>query len=177
MIMSNNTITLTDYVRDIPDFPQEGILFRDITPLLAHPQALVVAIDALCEPFTDQKIDYVAAIEARGFIFGSAVARKLGAGFIPIRKPGKLPHHTESVTYDLEYGTDTIEVHRDALEPASAVLMVDDLLATGGTMAAACKLVEQLNGNIKGLTFLIELTALAGREKLGDYPIHTVISY
>lgn len=175
--MPKNTIILTDYVRDIPDFPQKGILFRDITPLLAHPEALVAAIDALCEPFANQKIDYVAAIEARGFIFGSAVARKLGSGFIPIRKPGKLPHHTESVTYDLEYGSDTVEVHRDALQPGATVLMVDDLLATGGTMAAACQLVEQLNAKITGLTFLIELTALAGRKKLGDYPIHTVISY
>lgn len=175
--MSKNTITLTDYIRDIPDFPQAGILFRDITPLLAHPEALVTAIDSLCEPFADQRIDYVAAIEARGFIFGSAVARKLGSGFIPIRKPGKLPHHTESVTYDLEYGSDTIEIHRDALQSGATVLMVDDLLATGGTMAAACQLIEQLNAKITGLTFLIELTALAGREKLGDYPIHTVISY
>lgn len=175
--MSKNTIKLTDYVRDIPDFPREGILFRDVTPLLGNPEALITAIAALCEPFANQKIDYVAGIEARGFIFGSAVACKLGCGFVPIRKPGKLPYHTESATYDLEYGSDTMEIHRDAIEPGSRVLIVDDLLATGGTMAAACQLVEKLNGKITGLAFLIELTALAGREKLGDYPIHTVISY
>ena len=175
--MTDNTIMLTDYIRDIPDFPREGILFKDITPLLAHPEGFAAAIAAVCEPFAAEKIDYVAAVEARGFIFGSVVAKKLGTGFIPIRKPGKLPHYTESVTYDLEYGTDTIEVHRDAIETGARVLMVDDLLATGGTMEAACKLVEQLGGNIIGFTCLIELTMLEGRKRLGDYPIHAVISY
>ncbi len=171
------TVELRDYIRDIPDFPKEGILFRDITPLLSDKDALVTAIEALCEPFRGQKIDYVAAIEARGFIFGSAVARALDAGFIPIRKPGKLPHITESVEYDLEYGTDTVQVHKDAIEDGASVLLVDDLLATGGTMGAAIELVELLNAKIIGLTFLIELTALNGREKLGDYPIHAEISY
>jgi len=171
------TIELRDYIRDIPDFPKEGILFRDITPLLSDNDALVAAIEAIAEPFRDQKIDYVAAIEARGFIFGSAVARALGAGFIPIRKPGKLPHITESVEYDLEYGTDTVQIHKDAIEDGASVLLVDDLLATGGTMAAAIELVEMLNAKIVGLTFLIELKALGGREKLGQYPIHAEISY
>lgn len=170
-------IDLRDYIRDIPDFPVEGILFRDITPLLSDKDALVAAIEALCEPFRDQKIDYVAAIEARGFIFGAAVARALGAGFIPIRKPGKLPHTTESVEYDLEYGTDTVEIHKDAIEDGASVLLVDDLLATGGTMGAAIELVELLNAKIVGLTFLIELKALGGRDKLGEYPIHTEICY
>ena len=139
--------------------------------------ALAAAVDALVECFTGQNIDYVAAVEARGFIFGSAVAKALGAGFIPIRKPGKLPSKTESVTYDLEYGTDTLEIHRDAVKAGDKVLMVDDLLATGGTMAAACHLVEKLGADIAGLTFLIELTFLNGRDKLRSYPIHTIISY
>ena len=168
---------LTKYIRDVPDFPKEGILFRDITPLLGDKNALAAAIEALACPFKDAHIEYVAAVEARGFIFGSVVAKKLGTGFIPIRKPGKLPHYTESVTYDLEYGSDTIEVHRDAIEAGARVLMVDDLLATGGTMAAAVKLVEQLGGQIIGFTCLIELTVLEGRKRLGDYPIHAVLSY
>ncbi len=170
-------IQLRDHIRDIPDFPKEGILFRDITPLLADKEALAVAIDALAEPYREAKIDYVAAVEARGFIFGSAVAKALNAGFVPIRKKGKLPYETTSATYDLEYGTDTLEVHSDAVESGSKVLMVDDLLATGGTMAAGCDLIERLEGKIAGLTFLIELTGLNGRDKLGGYDIHTIISY
>jgi adenine phosphoribosyltransferase len=138
---------------------------------------LIAAVDALCAGFTDQAIDYVAAVEARGFIFGTSVAEKLGAGFVPIRKKGKLPFKTESVTYDLEYGTDTVEIHRDAISKGAKVLMVDDLLATGGTMAAACKLIEKIGGKIAGITFLIELGDLAGRNKLGGYKISTVISY
>ncbi|MHC4370690.1 MAG: adenine phosphoribosyltransferase, partial [Planctomycetota bacterium] len=124
---------LRKYIRDIPDWPKEGILFRDITPLLGDPDAFAAAIDALSAGFTDSGVEYVAAVEARGFIFGSAVAEKLGAGFVPIRKKGKLPWQTEAVTYDLEYGTDTLEVHRDAVSSGAKVLMVDDLLATGGT--------------------------------------------
>lgn len=168
---------LKSFIRDIPDFPQPGILFRDITPLLGDRQALDAAIAALVEPFTDDRIDLVAAVEARGFIFGSAVARALGAGFVPIRKQGKLPWRTAQVSYDLEYGRDTLEVHRDALHPGSRVLMIDDLLATGGTMAAACKLMESLDAQIAGLTFLVELTGLTGRDKLGEYRIHSVIKY
>jgi len=175
--MTDNALQLKNYIRDIPDFPKPGILFRDITPLLADKQAFSDAVKALAEPFADSAIDYVAAVEARGFIFGSAVAEALGAGFIPIRKKGKLPHKTTSVTYDLEYGTDTLEVHADAVADGGRILMVDDLLATGGTMAAACGLMEKLNAEIAALAFLIELTPLAGREKLTNHNIYTVISY
>ncbi len=171
------TIQLTEYIRDVPDFPKEGILFRDITPLLADKKAFAAAVEALAAPFAEVDIDYVAAVEARGFIFGPVVAKALEAGFIPIRKPGKLPYKTISASYELEYGTDTLEVHSDGVEPGSRVLMVDDLLATGGTMAAACRLMEKLQAEIVGLSFLIELTALAGREKLPNYRIYTVISY
>ncbi|MBN1818065.1 MAG: adenine phosphoribosyltransferase [Sedimentisphaerales bacterium] len=175
--MGNKTIDLKEYIREVPNFPKEGILFRDITPLLADKDALAEAIDALAEPFIDSRIDFVVAVEARGFIFGSAVARALHAGFVPIRKKGKLPHKTECVTYDLEYGVDTVEVHCDAIRPGSRVLMIDDLLATGGTMRAACELIEKLGAHIAGLTFLIELTGLEGRAKLVKYPIHVVLSY
>jgi len=175
--MATRGIELEGYIRSIPDWPKKGILFRDITPLLADARALAAAVDALCAGFTGAGIEYVAAVEARGFIFGAAVARKLGVGFVPIRKKGKLPFKTESVSYDLEYGTDTLEVHSDAVEKAARVLMVDDLLATGGTMAAACKLIEKIGGQIAGIAFLIELGELAGREKLSGYKISTVISY
>jgi len=175
--MATEAIALEKYIRSIPDWPKKGILFRDITPLLADPKALAAAVDALCSGFVEAGIEYVAAVEARGFIFGAAVARKLGVGFVPIRKKGKLPFKTESVSYDLEYGTDTLEVHSDAIGNGSKVLMVDDLLATGGTMAAACKLIEKIGGQIVGITFLIELKELAGREKLGGYKIKTVIFY
>ncbi|MCI0498962.1 MAG: adenine phosphoribosyltransferase [Planctomycetales bacterium] len=168
---------LKAFVRDIPDFPKAGILFRDITPLLADAEALSCAIDRLVEPFKGKEIDVVAAVEARGFIFGSAVARALEAGFVPIRKKGKLPFQTESVGYGLEYGRDVVEVHTDAVRPGTKVLMVDDLLATGGTMAAACQLIEKLGGTIRGLTFLIELTGLNGRKKLNRYDLHAVLIY
>jgi len=170
-------IDLIRYIRDIPDWPKEGILFRDITPLLNNPKAFSAAVDALCADFTNAGVEYVAAVEARGFIFGSAVAEKLGAGFVPIRKKGKLPWRTESVSYDLEYGTDTLEVHCDAVKSGGRVLMVDDLLATGGTMAAACKLVEKIGGKVAGVVFLIELADLQGRKKLLDYQVTSVISY
>ena len=134
--MATERIDLKEYIRSIPDWPKEGILFRDITPLLADPKAFSAAIDALCADFTDAEIECVAAVEARGFIFGAAVAGKLGVAFVPVRKKGKLPFKTQSVTYDLEYGTDTLEVHSDAVGKGAKVLMVDDLLATGGTMAA-----------------------------------------
>jgi adenine phosphoribosyltransferase len=175
--MAPQKINLEKYIRSIPDWPKKGILFRDITPLLADSSAFAAAIDAMCAAFTDTDIDYVAAVEARGFIFGAAVARKLQAGFVPIRKKGKLPFKTESVTYNLEYGTDTLEVHIDAIKKGPRVLMVDDLLATGGTMAASCKLIENLGGRIVGISFLIELRELAGREKLAGHEIRTVISY
>ena len=168
---------LTSKIRSIPDFPTKGILFRDITPLLADAEALSCAIDCLADPFKDKGIDVVAAVEARGFIFGSAVAKTLGAGFVPIRKKGKLPFETHSVSYGLEYGKDVVEIHTDAVKPGTKVLMVDDLLATGGTMAAACELIEKLGARIVGLTFLVELVDLNGREKLEKYNIHTEISY
>ena len=175
--MPAEAIELKRYIRTIPDWPKKGILFRDITPLLAEPKAFTAAVVAMCTGFIDAGVEYVAAVEARGFMFGAAVAERLGAGFIPIRKKGKLPFTTESVTYDLEYGTDTLEVHSDALSKAALVLMVDDLLATGGTMAAACKLIEKIGGQIAGITFLIELGELAGRSKLEGYNISTVLTY
>ena len=175
--MAAKGIDLEKYIRSIPDWPKKGILFRDITPLLADPKALAAAVDALCAGFAETGVEYVAAVEARGFIFGAAVARKLEIGFVPIRKKDKLPFKTESISYDLEYGTDTLEVHSDAVSKGAKVLMVDDLLATGGTMAAACKLIEKIGGRVAGITFLIELTELAGRDKLSGYRIKTVISY
>ncbi|MCK4913206.1 MAG: adenine phosphoribosyltransferase [Planctomycetes bacterium] len=170
-------MNLKSYIRDVPDWPKQGILFRDITPLLAESKALSMSIDALCCGFENTGIDYVAAVEARGFIFGSVVAEKLNAGFVPIRKKGKLPFKTESISYDLEYGIDTLQVHSDAVEKGAKVLMVDDLLATGGTMAAACELIEKIGGKIAGIAFLIELSDLNGRDKLPNYEVKTVLSY
>jgi adenine phosphoribosyltransferase len=164
-------------IRDVPDYPKPGIVFKDITPLLADPAGLSLAVELLTQPFRSQHIDLVVGAESRGFIFGTAVARNLSAGFIPIRKPGKLPCETLSAEYELEYGTDTLEMHTDALSGARNVLMVDDLLATGGTMAASCDLVEKLGGQIIGVTVLIELTFLNGRDKLKRYPLHSVIRY
>jgi adenine phosphoribosyltransferase len=175
--MAGKKNDLKRYIRDIPDWPKKGILFRDITPLLSNAGAFSAAVDALCAGFKKTDIDYIAAIEARGFIFGTAVAKKLGVGFVPIRKRGKLPFKTESISYDLEYGTDTLEVHSDAIQNGSRVLMVDDLLATGGTMAAACKLIEKIGGQIAGIAFLIELGELGGRKKLKKYKVKSVLVY
>ncbi|MBN1361952.1 MAG: adenine phosphoribosyltransferase [Sedimentisphaerales bacterium] len=175
--MTQERTDLSAFIRAIPDWPKPGILFRDITPLLASPQAFLAAVEALVAPYRDLGVAYVAAVEARGFIFGSAVAERLSAGFVPIRKKGKLPFETESVSYALEYGTDTVEVHRDAVARGAKVLMVDDLLATGGTMRAACELIAKIGGEVVGTTFLIELKALGGRAKLAGYNIHTVITY
>ncbi len=157
-------------IRDVADFPKEGIIFRDITTALKDADTLRVMIDYLCEQFKDTKIDYIAGIESRGFIFGMPMAYKLNAGFVPIRKPKKLPAATYSQEYELEYGTDKIEVHQDAFEKGANVLIVDDLLATGGTAEAACKLVKKTGANLVGIAFLIELTDLNGREKLTDAP-------
>ncbi len=168
-------IDLGDFIRDIPDFPRKGIIFKDITPLLLDPVALDEAIGCLAEPYRDAGIEVVVGIESRGFIFGPAVAREIGAGFVPVRKPGKLPHKTVSREYALEYGTDTIEMHADAIADGMKVLMLDDLLATGGTMAAACEMVKDLGGEIVGIAFLIELCFLNGREKLTDYEIRSLI--
>lgn len=175
--MTTGKIDLTDCIRAIPDWPKPGILFRDITPLLGDPAAFSKAIEALCGDAACQGIDYVAAVEARGFIFGSAVAEHLKAGFVPIRKKGKLPYKTQRITYDLEYGTDTLEVHVDAVKKGSKVLLVDDLLATGGTMAAACRLIEQIGGTVAGICFLIELKDLSGRAKLAGYKVRSIITY
>jgi len=168
---------LRELIRDIPDFPKPGVVFKDITPLLRHPAGLSLAVEYLTQPFRDQRVDVVVGAESRGFIFGTAVARNLSAGFVPIRKPGKLPAAVRSEAYELEYGTDRLEIHDDAIQRGERVLMIDDLLATGGTMAACCKLVENLGGNIIGCGFLIELTFLGGRAKLGEYPIHSILSY
>jgi adenine phosphoribosyltransferase len=177
MSMEAGQIDLAGYIRQIPDWPKKGILFRDITPLLADSRAFAAAVKQLCKGFEGACIDYVAAVEARGFIFGSAAAVELGAGFIPIRKKGKLPGATESVTYDLEYGQDSLEVHKDLIEKGAKVLIVDDLLATGGTMTAACELIEKIGGKVVGISYLIELTELKGREKLSGYNSNSVIRY
>jgi adenine phosphoribosyltransferase len=168
---------LKKLIRDIPDFPKPGIVFKDITPLLSDPAALSMAVEFLTQPYRAAGIDLVIGAESRGFIFATAVARNLSAGFVPIRKPGKLPSRTRGATYQLEYGTDSLEIHEDAVRPGSRVLMIDDLLATGGTMAACCKLVESLKGMIVGVAFLIELAFLNGRSKLSPYAIHSVIRY
>jgi len=168
---------LSRYIRDIPDFPKPGIIFKDITPLLADPSALALAVELLANPFRGKGIDIVVGAESRGFIFGIAVAQAISAGFVPIRKPKKLPAKTAKVTYDLEYGTDTLEIHLDAIKPGQKVLMVDDLLATGGTMKACCELVKGLGGDIYGVTVLIELAFLNGRQLLKEYDVKSIIQY
>lgn len=155
-------------IREIQDFPKEGILFRDITTAIKEPETLKVIIDYLCDQFKDVKVDYIAGIESRGFIFGMPMAYKMDAGFVPVRKPNKLPAETISQEYELEYGTDKIEIHKDAFGEGDNVLIIDDLLATGGTAEAACKLVKKSGANLVGVGFLIELEALKGREKLKD---------
>ncbi len=155
-------------IRDVQDFPKKGILFRDITTAIKDPETLRVIIDYLCDQFKDVKIDYIAGIESRGFIFGMPMAYKLNAGFVPVRKPNKLPAETISQEYQLEYGTDKIEIHKDAFGEGDNVLIVDDLLATGGTAEAACKLVKKTGANLVGIGFLIELEDLKGRDKLKD---------
>jgi adenine phosphoribosyltransferase len=154
------------YIRDIPDWPQEGVVFKDITPLLATPEVFKATIDTFADEYADAGVTKVMGAEARGFIFGGALAYRLGAGFVPARKPGKLPWNTTAVSYDLEYGTDTLEVHSDALGPDDVVLIVDDVLATGGTAGAKAKLVMETGAKVAGFAFLIELDALMGREKL-----------
>ena len=152
-------------------------MFRDITPLLADPEGLTLAAQLMADPFRQLNVDLVIGAESRGFIFGVVVARELNCGFVPVRKPGKLPCETLSAEYQLEYGADKLQIHTDAVQPGQKILMVDDLLATGGTMAASCQMVEKLQGNIVGISFLIELTYLKGRDKLGNYPINSLISY
>lgn len=166
---------LKSYIRDIPNFPKQGIIFKDITTLLRNGKSFREAVDLFASELKDKKIDIVLGIEARGFIFGGALAYKLGAGIAPIRKKGKLPHKTHSITYDLEYGKDTLEIHQDAFEKGAKVLIMDDLLATGGTCRAVIDLVEKMGGKIMAIAFLIELTALKGRDKLKGYPIVSLI--
>ena len=168
---------LRDYIRDVPDFPKPGILFRDITPLLRDAKALDYTLAALAEPFEGQGITTVAAIESRGFIFGSCVAQRLGAGFVPIRKPGKLPWTKKRNEYILEYGTDALEIHDDAVTAGEKVLLIDDVLATGGTAAAAQALLRDCGANVAGTGFVIELNFLDGRSKLDGVQVHSLVRY
>jgi adenine phosphoribosyltransferase len=173
-LMNND---LKQYIRDVPDFPKKGIIFKDITTLLKNPVALKLTLDILYDRVKDLKIDKVVGIEARGFIFGAMLAEKLNAGFVPLRKPGKLPAEVYKQTYDLEYGTDTIEIHKDAISKGDRILLHDDLLATGGTSKAACELIEKIGGKIVVALFIIELGFLNGREKLKDYKVDSLINY
>ena len=168
---------LSKLIRDVPDFPKPGIVFKDITPLLADPAGFKSAVDALAAPHRDAGVTAVGGVESRGFIFGAPVAMALGVPFVPFRKPGKLPYKTVSASYELEYGTDSIEVHTDAFKAGDKVLLVDDLLATGGTMAACAQLVEKLGARVAGCTFVIELSFLNGRDKLSKYDVRTILTY
>jgi adenine phosphoribosyltransferase len=164
-------------IRDIPDFPKPGVLFRDITPLLADPAGLALSVELMANPFRGKNVDLVVGAESRGFIFGTAVAHCLSSGFGLIRKPNKLPHKRISKTYDLEYGVDTLEMHADAIVKGQRVLVVDDVLATGGTMKASCELVDELGGELVGIAVLIELSFLNGRAKVAPRPVHSVLKY
>lgn len=164
-------------IRDIPDFPKPGIVFRDITPVLAHPGLFHDSISLLCDTAGDAKIDKVVGIDARGFIFAAAVADRIGAGFVPVRKKGKLPWNTRGLSYTLEYGEAVVEIHEDAVHPGEKVLLVDDLLATGGTASAAVELLDGLQADLVAVSFLIELKALDGRAKLGDHRIESLVAY
>ncbi len=170
-------LKLTDYIRLIPDFPKPGILFRDITPLLSSPQAFALATRQMAEHFRGRTVDVIAAAEARGFLFAAPLALELEAALVPIRKPGKLPYETIAYTYELEYGTDTVEMHADAIPPGANVLIVDDLLATGGTVEACCKLVEKAGGRVMGCAFLVELVCLEGAKKIDAYGHVSLIQY
>ena len=169
--------SIADRIRDVPDFPKKGILFKDITPVLSDIDTLRASIKEMAAPFMDLEIDVVVGIESRGFIFGAPIADVLNCSFVPVRKPGKLPWKTESVSYELEYGTDALEIHEDAITEGQNVLIVDDLIATGGTAEATCKLVSKLDGNIKGLSVLIELEFLNGRKRLNQYNVHSLVQY
>ena len=177
MRIDMDTAVLRDSIRDIPDFPKPGVTFKDITPLLADPMAFSTAVDAIVVSFGRGTIDKVVGIEARGFIIAAPVAYHFGAGFIPLRKPGKLPYETVTEPYELEYGTESLELHIDAFAPGDRVLIVDDVLATGGTARAACNLVEQAGGKVTGLAFVIELEFLNGRDKLEGYDFMSLLKY
>ena len=168
---------LKSFIRAVPDFPKPGILFRDITPLLGDPRAFREAIRQMADHYRGAGVDVVAAAEARGFIFAAPLALELDVGFVPVRKPGKLPFDTHAFHYELEYGSDTLEVHRDGISPAQRVLLVDDLLATGGTVEACCRLVEKSNATVAGCVFLIELAALGGAQRLAKYEPFSLIRY
>jgi len=172
-----SAVELRAHIRDIPDFPTPGILFKDITPLLLDPAALDAAVSGLADWARGRGVEFVVAAEARGFILGAALARELGAGFVPARKPGKLPHETVSAEYILEYGVDALEMHRDAIADGARVLIHDDLLATGGTARALAELVEMIGGRVVGCAFLVELNALAGRSKLEGFDVHALVGY
>jgi adenine phosphoribosyltransferase len=174
--MTRDPTWLVERLRDVPDFPQPGIVFKDLTPLLADVDAFRYTVDAIADHAAGLTVDKVLGIEARGFIWAAPVAYRLGAGFVPVRKPGKLPYRTVTETYALEYGTDSLEAHEDALAPGDAVLVVDDVLATGGTAAATCRLAERLGGTIAGLAFVVELGFLGGRAKLADHDILSLIT-
>ncbi|AFJ01315.1 Adenine phosphoribosyltransferase [Methylophaga frappieri] len=164
-------------IRDVSDFPKPGIVFKDITPLLRDPAAMHQAIQSMIAPFQDHPITVVAGIEARGFVFGALVASQLRVGFVPLRKPGKLPYQTQQIDYDLEYGNASLQIHRDAITEKDRVLIVDDVLATGGTALASCQLVETLGAEVAGCSFLLEISALQGRQKLAAYTLHSVLQY
>ena len=168
---------LKKYIRDVPDFPQPGILFRDITPLLREPAALAFVLDQMAEYVSARGVDVIVGIESRGFLFGVPVAARLGLPFVPVRKPGKLPAAHMSVEYSLEYGSSQLDIHADAVSPGNRVVVVDDLLATGGTALAACKLVELLGGTVQGLLFLVELAALGGRAHVDGYDVRALLTY
>ena len=169
---------LSSLIRDVPDFPKPGIVFKDITPLLRDPAGLAEAVAQMAEPFRDRGVEIVCGAESRGFIFGTAIAQSLSAGFVPIRKPNKLPAKVHAKSYDLEYGRDTLEIHADAITPGQKVLMVDDLLATGGTLKACLDLVDDLQGEVVGVTVAIELAFLRGRDKIKPYDnVHSVLTY
>ena len=170
-------MNLSDYIRDVPDFPKPGVLFKDITPLLADPSAFAYAVAKLSAHFATRRVDAVAAAEARGFLFAAPMALELRRPLVPLRKPGKLPYHTHSASYDLEYGSAELHVHIDGISPGVRVLLVDDVLATGGTMAAACRLIEKAGGTVAGCAFLIELSFLNGRDKLPGIDIFSLLTY
>lgn len=175
--MSVKLDRLKDKIRDIKDFPRKGIIFKDITPLLQDASSFKEAVQIMAEYYKNKEIDYVVSPESRGFILGAALAYELGVGFIPVRKPGKLPYKVETISYDLEYGKDEIEIHQDAVKKGDKVLVFDDVVATGGTARATCQLVERLGGEIVGICFLVELGELKGREKLANYPVFSIIKY
>jgi len=168
-------INLAEYIRNVPDFPIKGIQFKDVTTLLQQPEAFAASIEAFLDRYADQEIDVVVGVESRGFIWGGVLAYEMGAAFVPVRKPGKLPAETIRAEYTLEYGTNALEIHRDAIQPGQRVLVFDDLLATGGTAKATCELVERLGGTVVGVAFVIELTFLNGREQLADYDVFALI--